>query len=332
MDDKTIINKSNINISPHQHIKISPHQHITHKIKTDQIMIHILDLHFLDHTDTIASFLIETSEGPILIETGPHSTFDQLKKEVSRVGHQIEDIKHVFLTHIHLDHAGAAWAMAELGATIYVHPFGYKHLQNPVKLMESARRIYQDQMDRLWGEMKLIPEDKLIKVEHGEAIQIGDTKVISHHTPGHAVHHIAWQIDEQLFCGDVAGVKIGDGIVVPPCPPPDINVEDWQESIKKIKAIAPKEIYLTHFGKVTDILPHLDALEKRLLAWANWMKPHFEAQNKPEDITPLFQEYVKQELLAAGIDQEGLAQYEGANPSWMSVAGLLRYWRKKTAQ
>ena len=109
-------------------------------------MIHILDLKFLDNDLTIAAFLVETSEGPILIETGPHSTFQQLSSEIQRVGFQVEDVKHVFLTHIHLDHAGAAWAFAEMGATIYVHPFGYKHLQNPVKLMESAKRIYQNQI------------------------------------------------------------------------------------------------------------------------------------------------------------------------------------------
>jgi glyoxylase-like metal-dependent hydrolase (beta-lactamase superfamily II) len=295
-------------------------------------MIHILDLKFLDNDLTIAAFLIETSAGPVLIETGPHSTFQQLSSEIQRVGFQVEDVKHVFLTHIHLDHAGAAWAFAEMGATVYVHPFGYKHLQNPVKLMESAKRIYQDQMDRLWGEMRLIQEDRLIQVADQEAIQVGDTSIISHHTPGHAVHHIAWQIGDSIFAGDVAGVKIESGIVVPPCPPPDINVEDWQASIQKLKDLNPAAIYLTHFGKITNIEAHLDALEGRLLAWANWMKPHFEAQTDPKIITPLFQKYVQEELIENGVNQEGLAQYEGANPSWMSVAGLLRYWRKRDAK
>ena len=271
-------------------------------------MIHILDLKFLDNDLTIAAFLVETSEGPILIETGPHSTFEQLSHEIQRVGFQVEDVKHVFLTHIHLDHAGAAWAFAKMGATIYVHPFGYKHLQNPVKLMESAKRIYQDQMDRLWGEMHLIPEDRLIQVADQTAIKVGNTRIFSHHTPGHAVHHIAWQVDACVFAGDVAGVKIENGIVVPPCPPPDINVEDWQTSIQKLKDLNPKEIYLTHFGKITDIETHLNDLEGRLLAWANWMKPHYEAQTDPKIITPLFQAYVQKELMENGVNKEGLAQ------------------------
>ena len=127
-------------------------------------MIHVLDLHFKVES-AIASFLVETSEGPILIETGPHSTFEFLKKGLEKHGYQPSDVKHVFLTHIHFDHAGAAWAFAETGAKVYVHPFGYKHLLDPSKLYNSAKRIYGDEMETLWGDMKSIPEDQLFAVE-----------------------------------------------------------------------------------------------------------------------------------------------------------------------
>lgn len=292
-------------------------------------MTYILDLHFLGHSDTIAAFLVETQAGPILIETGPYSTFAQLKAGVEASGFRLEDIKHVFLTHIHLDHAGAAWALAEHGATIYVHPFGAKHLHEPEKLIQSATRIYGDEMERLWSTMKGIPESQLKLVEHGAAYAIGGQLIKAWHTPGHAVHHIAWQIGQELFAGDVAGVKIGNGPVVPPCPPPDINIEDWKRSIELIKSLDLTKVYLTHYGPIDQIGAHLNSLEEILIDWANWMRPHYEAGTDAKLITPLFQQYVQNQLRKEGINEEGLARYESANPSWMSVAGLLRYWRKK---
>ena len=293
-------------------------------------MIHTLDLHFQGHEHTIAAFLVETYDGPILFETGPYSTYPYLEKGLSKFGYTLYDIEHVFLSHIHLDHAGASWALAANGANIYVHPFGAPHLAAPERLMESARRIYKDQMDVLWGAMNPIEADKLIEVAHQETFQIGGLTVKAWHTPGHAVHHIAWQIKDVLLTGDVAGVKIKNGIVVPPCPPPDINLEDWTDSIQLIRdVIRPSSLYLTHYGQVTAVNAHLDELEWILRDWANWIKPHWEAGTDPATVTPLFQAYTHQQLVNAGISTTDLDRYEAANPSWMSVAGLMRYWRKK---
>ncbi len=292
-------------------------------------MIKILDLNFLGANHTIASYLLETSAGPVLFETGPHSTFPQLEKNLAEHGYRAEEVQHVFVTHIHLDHAGAAWAFAEKGATVYVHPFGVRHLSDPSKLMASARRIYQEEMDRLWGEMNAIAGERLHPTAHEESITVGDQTVKAWHTPGHAVHHIAWQVGDLLFTGDVAGVKIDDGIVVPPCPPPDINIEDWQASIELIKKLPLSRLYLTHYGPVTEIRDHLATLERRLLEWANWMKPFYEQGTDPNAITPQFEAFVRKELENHGISEEGLERYEYANPSWMSVAGLLRYWKKR---
>ncbi|GJM32633.1 MAG: MBL fold hydrolase [Saprospiraceae bacterium] len=292
-------------------------------------MIHTIDLHFQQIPKTIAAFIVESSEGPILVETGPHSTFPQLKKGIEKLGYRIEEIQHVLLTHIHLDHAGSSWAFAENGAVVYVHPLGYGHLNAPERLMESAARIYKDQMHSLWGQMKPIPEQQPQKVENGEVITIGQNQFTAWHTPGHAVHHIAWQLNDKLFCGDVAGVKVNGGPVVPPCPPPDINLEDWKQSIELMRNLELSSIYLTHFGEIKDWKTHLNALERVLNDWANWILPHFKAGREMNDIIPDFQNHVKQSLLDAGLTQEGLAQYEAANPSWMSVAGLLRYWKKR---
>lgn len=289
----------------------------------------IIDLYFQGIPNAIASYLVETDEGPFLIETGPHSTLPRLEAALGQSGYQIEDIQHVFLTHIHLDHAGAAWAFAQNGAKIYIHPVGIPHLANPEKLMASATRIYQDDMDRLWGQMKPIPRSQLIAAEHEARFQIGNKSLRALHTPGHATHHIAWVMNGQIIAGDVAGVKIGEGPVVPPCPPPDINIEDWERSIQILLAEAPEELLLTHFGRVLNISEHLNALKVELRAWANWMKPHYLRGSNPREITPDFQAFVQERLEEKGVSRKGLEQYELANPSWMSVAGLMRYWHKK---
>jgi len=294
-------------------------------------MIDIIDLRFLGFDDAIACFLVETAVGPVLVETGPHSTLPNIEKSLAQKGYTLQDVQHVFLTHIHLDHAGAAWYFAQHGATVYLHPFGERHMADPSKLMSSASRIYKDQMDSLWGQMNPIETSQLKTLAHGDKIELGEHTFTAWHTPGHAVHHIAWQLNEDtLFAGDVAGVKILGGMVVPPCPPPDINVEDWQASIALIKSLNIKTMYLTHFGAVTNIEEHLNQLEKNLLSWANWIKPHWEAERSPQDITPEFQAFTQQQLLDCGVAKENLHKYEAANPSWMSVAGLLRYWRKKS--
>jgi glyoxylase-like metal-dependent hydrolase (beta-lactamase superfamily II) len=301
------------------------------------VKIHTLDLVFLGLEHSIAVFVVETSTGPVLLECGPASTLPHLKVALQEKAWQISDFQHVFLTHIHFDHAGAAWALAENGAKIYVHPKGLPHLAAPEKLYNSARMIYGDSMDRLWGPMHPIPEAQLYAPEHGESIVIGGVQFRAWYTPGHAVHHIAWEVrsleeseEAVIFTGDVAGVRIGEGPVMPPCPPPDINVEDWLVSIQLLRELPAQPLFLTHYGEIQRKNDHLNALEKRLIAWAAWMKPHFEQQTPPEEIVPLFQAYVQGELLAEGVPATDLQRYEAANPAFMSVAGLLRYHRKRS--
>ena len=293
--------------------------------------MYTLDLRFLDTEATIAAFLVPTGEGPVLIETGPHSTLPHLETAVQNLGFSLQDIRHVLITHIHLDHAGASWALAQQGATIYLHPAGVRHLAAPERLWQSASQIYGDKMEYLWGQMQPTPLEQLRPMEHGEQLSIGGQTFTAWHTPGHAVHHLAWQWQLELFCGDVAGVRIGSGPVVPPCPPPDIDVEAWQASIQLIRDLKPAALHLTHFGKVekTDIPFHLNELSRRLNEYAAWMQPHFEAGHSSQEITPAFMAFAQADLQNHGVDAAGLDQYEKANPAWMSVAGLLRYWKKK---
>lgn len=293
--------------------------------------IKLLDLNFQGNDHTVAAFLLESSDGPVLVETGPHSTLTQLEACIKGVGYRPEDIRHVLVTHIHLDHAGAAWVFAGQGATIYVHPLGAPHMQQPEKLYNSAKLIYKDQMQTLWGDLQPIAEERLRTVAHQEKIQIGNLEFTAWHTPGHAVHHIAWQNGSDLFTGDVAGIRINGGMVTAPCPPPDIHIPHWKESIKLIRGLSVERLWLTHFGPIDDIQPHLDELEFRLDKWAQWMWKPFSQGTSIEDITPLFQEFAALELIEAGTGEFDMARYESANPAWMSVAGLMRYWKKKTA-
>lgn len=292
--------------------------------------IHPLDLRFLGIDHAIAAYLVPTSEGPVLVEAGPHSTFGALEKEVNRVGYELKDIRHVLLSHIHFDHAGAAWALAALGAKVYVHPFGYQHILNPEKLYQSAKRIYGDEMERLWGEMHPIPAELLHQPAHGETLTVGDTSFTAWHTPGHAKHHIAWQMGDVVFTGDVAGVAIQGGPAVAPCPPPDIDVSAWKASLALLRGLQPARLYLTHFGAIDQPLAHLGQLETMLDQWAEWMYPHWQSGRAANEITPEFQEFTKNQLRELGVKYGDLARYEAANPSFMSVAGLLRYWTLKS--
>lgn len=291
--------------------------------------INIIDLNFQNVRESIGSFLIPTDKGPVLIESGPESTFQVLKEGVEKAGYRVSDIYAVLLTHIHFDHAGAAWKFAEAGARIYVHEAGLPHLANPEKLWNSAAQIYGEDMDRLWGKMKPIAQDRLFAANDGDVIDFGNVQFKVIYTPGHAVHHNAYQLNDCIFTGDVAGCKIENGPVVPPCPPPDINLDLWKTSIKKLKEANPSCLYLTHFARHDKPQQLLNDLEKELDSWAEFIKPFYEARVPTEEIIPKFMKFTSDAFKLKGLSEEEIKVYEYANPSWMSVNGLLRYWKLK---
>ncbi len=296
-------------------------------------MVTTIDLRFQDRDNAIAAFVLKTKVGPVLIETGPHSCLPALEAGLRKIGYQLSDVQHVLLTHIHLDHAGAAWTFAQQGATIYVHPLGLPHLHNPEKLLTSAKRIYQDKMDSLWGDLRPIPIEKLRGLRTGERFAIGGLTFKALHTPGHAIHHIVYSMGDVAFTGDVAGVKIGEtGPVVPPCPPPDINLQDWEKSIALLRKKMYSSLFLTHFGEVKKPKPHLRELEGRLHNWANWIKPYWERGIPIEEVLPVFIAYVEKSYDLLNMSDEDRLRYELANPPDMSVGGLYRYWSKKTGK
>ena len=287
--------------------------------------IHTLDLKFQGAPGAIASFLIRTGKENILVETGPHSCFEQLKSELSVHKLKATDISRVFLTHIHFDHAGAAWNLAKLGSDIYVHPAGYKHLLNPQRLYNSAAQIYGDQMHNLWGDMENIDEHRLHAVADKVEILLDGRglKMRAYHTPGHAKHHIAWLFDGNLFTGDVAGIKIEDGPVLPPCPPPDIDLVAWLNSIDLLRQLDVDYLWLSHFGVYENSDTHWNELESSLKDWFEWMNRHSESAADTDKLEREFDDYVNTKYLN-NLNQQVSEAYSLANPAWMSVVGILR--------
>lgn len=295
-------------------------------------MIRFVDGLHLGRPKVIGTAVIGEAGGPLaLVDCGPESIFTHTVAGLRAAGLRPEDVTHVFVTHIHFDHAGAAWRWAEdYGATICVHPRGAPHLADPAKLLASATKIFGDQMGRLWGDMRPVRADKLRVVEDGEFVEAAGRRFQAMDTPGHAQHHHAWWLpaERTLFAGDVMGVLIEGGPCLPPCPPPDIHLEQWFASLQKLMALRPARVFLTHFGEMDDPVRRLNELAERLLEWAEWIAEELKIGMTEEKIVPLFEQRVRGELKLAGLSDEMLDTYEQADPAAMSVSGLARYWRK----
>ena len=293
-------------------------------------IVHTLDLNFLDRQDAIAAYLIPHSEGAVLVESGPGSTIDELKSGIEKHGLTVSDITHVLLTHIHLDHAGAAGWLAQQGAQICVHPVGAPHILNPEKLIASATRIYKEDMGRLWGEFLAVPEDKLIVAEDGQEITVGDLTLTAIHTPGHAEHHISWGIDDDIvFTGDVGGIRIPDYEYLRlPFVPPELHLEKWQESLEKLLAMNFKRIAPTHFAIFDDAERHLRAALAAVDSTSRWLDEVMPSEPSIEELGQKVVVWMLEEAQAEGVSEETLKVYEIANPLHMSSTGLARYWQK----
>jgi glyoxylase-like metal-dependent hydrolase (beta-lactamase superfamily II) len=294
-------------------------------------IIHTIDLNFLDCPNAIASYLVPYQDGLILIESGPGSTQEQLAKAISALGFDLKDISHVLLTHIHLDHAGAAGWLAERGAQVFVHERGYPHMLDPTKLLASASRIYKEQMDYLWGEFLAVPEGQLVSLTDNTEIQIGAYTFRSLDTPGHANHHMAYLLDEFCFSGDVGGVRIqspGPRHLRLPMPPPEFHPPRWRISIERLKNEKITLIAPTHFGIFSDVDWHLGTMLRELDAVEAWMEEIMPRDLAIEDLRKEFVSWMKNRSGDMGLSGGVLAAFEKANPSGMSADGIKRYWEK----
>ena len=291
-----------------------------------------LDLNFQGRVHAIAAYLIRHGDAVVLIESGPGSTLPALEAGLSQEGLSLRsNLTHVLLTHIHLDHAGAAGWLAQQGAEIIVHPVGAPHMLNPEKLIASATRIYGDRMDSLWGQFLPVPENKLRVVEDGEEIAIGDLKFTAINTPGHAEHHYAYLFEDICFSGDVGGVRIpGYQYLRVPMPPPELHLERWHASIARLREGKFTHIAPTHFGIYDDPDWQLREVEKGLDSAELWLEQTMsEDPSMPmEALRQSFTEWMVEEATQMGLSEDVMDAYIVANPPGMSADGLLRYWKK----
>jgi glyoxylase-like metal-dependent hydrolase (beta-lactamase superfamily II) len=251
----------------------------------------------------------------VLIDPGPSSCLPTL---LAALGD--ERPRALLLTHIHLDHAGATGSLVERWPEleVYVHKVGVAHMIDPSRLVKSARRLYGEDMDRLWGEMVPVPEERIRPLQGGELLLDGAFEVA--YTPGHASHHVSYRHQDTAYVGDVGGVRIGAGsLTIPPTPPPDIDVEVWQQSIELIRSWKPTRLAITHFGAGEDVEQQLGDVSRRLEAWAARARD----QDQEEFIAGVQAEIVQ----SAG--SELLATYTQAAPPEQLYAGLERYWSKR---
>ncbi|HKZ44727.1 MAG TPA: MBL fold metallo-hydrolase [Anaerolineales bacterium] len=291
--------------------------------------IHTLDLNFLNRKEAIAVYLIRHQKGAVLVETGPGSTLPVLLENMAHLGFSPKDITHVLLTHIHLDHAGAVGWFASQGAEVLVHPVGKPHMADPDKLLASAKRIYQDRMESLWGDFLPVSEENLVAVNDREVIRINDLEFTALHTPGHAEHHISWLFEEVCFTGDVGGVRMpGVFYIRLPMVPPELNIEKWRQSLVLLDELDFPRIAPTHYGIYNVAHEHLSIALNILNENEDWISKNFQEDKPIEVLREEYVQFLYKQGIRMGVSEETLKTSEVADPSWMGADGLSRYWKK----
>jgi glyoxylase-like metal-dependent hydrolase (beta-lactamase superfamily II) len=265
----------------------------------------------------IASYLLETEEGPALFDCGPTTTIPYLKAGLAERGVDLSEVRHLLLSHIHLDHAGAAGMLVRQSPWLQVHvsAIGAPHLVDPSKLEASARRLYGNAFDDLWGELVPVPSENL----HVVSERVVGLECFP--TPGHASHHVSYlDAEGTLYAGDAAGVRLAGGsFVLPPCPPPELDLEAWERTLEEIERRAPGRLALVHFGPFDDVQQHLAALRETLRRWSERVEDGMD-----EDTFVAAARYD-----VAQLDPELADDYDRAAPYWHHFRGLERYWRKR---
>ena len=293
-----------------------------------------VDLNFLGVPEIIATAILHSASGVALIDPGPSTTNDNLKRALERKGIPLRDVRQILLTHIHLDHAGGTGSLVRENPEIevFVHERGAPHMVDPSKLMASAARLYGGEMNRLWGDFVPVPPDRIHLLKGGERITASGRELEVAYTPGHASHHVSFfdMSTRVAFVGDTAGIRRhGLGYIMPPTPPPDIDLEAWHASIDRILRWDPDTLFLTHFGPFHGVRPHFQGMLENLDAWSRIVRRLIANGNL--DDAQKRQAFIDEAVtdIKRRIGEQEAEQYGRAGRLDFSWQGLSRYWKKK---
>jgi glyoxylase-like metal-dependent hydrolase (beta-lactamase superfamily II) len=292
--------------------------------------IHTLDLHFQNTPGLIAAYLVECGGALALIETGPGSCHEHLVAEIAARGFSPADIRHVFVTHIHLDHSGGAGWWARKGATVYCHPNAAKHLIDPSRLIGSAQLIYGDRMDALWGAILPAPESNVIALQDGESVTVGDSQITAWDTPGHARHHHAFVMEDTCFSGDVAGVRLdGSDYHSVAAAPPQFDPVAYIASVDRLLARRFQKLCIAHFGIMDDPTAHLLAYRERISEVSRVVGASFASGESAAETRALFEKHEHAAAVSCGVDASLWQRYEMGNSTAMCADGIRLYHEKR---
>jgi glyoxylase-like metal-dependent hydrolase (beta-lactamase superfamily II) len=293
-----------------------------------------VDLNFLGYPEIIATAILQSAAGVALIDPGPSTTLDTLRAALRRKGIGVADVRQLLLTHIHLDHAGVTGTLVRENPAIevFVHERGAPHMTDPSKLIASAGRLYGADMERLWGDFLPVPPDRIRVLQGGERITAGGRELQVAYTPGHASHHVSYfdPSSRVAFVGDTAGIRRGDGgYIMPPTPPPDVDLEAWRTSEERILAWDPDTLFLTHFGPFHGARLHFQELMDRLGFWSGIVRGLL--GNPALDDVQREATFVEEALrdLKRKVGEQDAMKYVRAGRLDYSWQGLSRYWKKR---
>lgn len=289
----------------------------------------LIDLHFLDLPEVIGVYLLRRGKEIVLIESGPASTFPALLEGLRREGVKPSEVTKVLVTHVHLDHAGAAGHLAEYGAEVWLHPKGVEHLRDPSKLWASASRLYGEAMEALWGQPRPIPESQLRACPDQTKIPLASGGWITAiETPGHAEHHVAFEIDGEIFTGDVAAVRLpGQPSLRLPTPPPEFSPFAWKASLQRLADRRPSKLHLTHFGTLSDVSDHLSMLQEDLDSLLLILGPALDRQEGQAELVQRYEDWSLERSQRRGLKEEIDLRYRAIAASEMNVQGIRRWHR-----
>lgn len=297
--------------------------------------VDFIDLNFRGSPRVIAAALLTGSDGVTLIDPGPASCLPTLEAGLRDRGLALRDVRSLLLTHVHLDHAGAAGTIAERvpGVRVYVHERGAPHMIDPAKLLASVTRLWGDRMDSVWGAFQPVPADRVTVLTGGERLDLAGTGIKVAYTPGHAKHHVSY-LDEQTgvaYVGDTGGCRVSGDYLIAPTPPPDIDIEAWQESLNRIEAWQPLSLFVTHFGPVDHARAHLARFRTTVTAAAEAVRDLLKTPGTDEELAQRFAEQMRRDVRRALPEHEARIA-ELAAPFDQLWQGLARYWMKRNNQ